>query len=316
MTLREPMRADPAARPGAAAPGETAVAVGYLGLLVILWGGNYTWVRIAMADIGPLWFNLGRYGLAVLVLGAALAALGRGLVPVRGERAALAVIGLLQAGFMTTMTALAMRWIEASKVVLIAYTVPVWALLFGAAILGERISRGAAAGMAMALGGLAILTDPFAMDWAARALWPSAIALAGVLGWALGAVLYRRRRWRSGFWAQVFWQLMATALAMGALAPLLEDPAEIRLTGPMLGVTLYNALFPILLGFFCWVQALSRLSAHAAGQIMVLAPLYGVVQSNLVLGEPLGPGLLAAGALIVGGAWLTLRRPAEKGTPP
>jgi drug/metabolite transporter (DMT)-like permease len=300
-------------RPGAAAPGETYVAVGYLAFLIFAWGGNYTWVKIAMRDIGPLWFNFIRYGLAVAVLALAFLLLGRarGLVPERGERWQMALIGLLQAGLMTTMTALAMRWIEASRVVLIAYTVPVWALFWGASIRRERITVAAGIGAAMGIAGLAILTDPLNMDWQAATLPGTLVALVGVNGWAVGAVLYRRRKWQSGFWAQVFWQLGATALAMAVLAPLLEDPAEIRVTGPMVSAALYNAFIPILLGFFCWMQALSRIPAHAAGQILVLAPLYGVAQSNLVLGEPLGPGLMAACVLVVGGAWLTLRKPAR-----
>jgi len=297
---------------GGGAQGDTWVAVGYLGFLIFAWGGNYTWVKIAMRDIGPLWFNVTRYGLAALTLALVFVALGRGrsLIPERGERWQMAVIGLLQAGVMTTLTALAMRWIEASRVVLIAYTVPVWALLWGAAILRERITRAAGIGAVLGIAGLAILTDPLHMDWQAATLPGTLVALLGVNGWALGAVLYRRRKWQSRAWSQVFWQLGATALAMAALAPVLEDPAEITLSWPMVSATLYNAFIPILLGFFCWMQALSRIPAHAAGQIMVLAPLYGVAQSNLVLGEPLGPGLVVACALVVCGAWLTLRAPA------
>ena len=88
--------------------GETMVAVGYLAFLIFAWGGNYTWVKIAMRDIGPLWFNVIRYGLAALTLALVLAALGRGrgMMPERGERWHMAVIGLLQAGMMTTLTAL------------------------------------------------------------------------------------------------------------------------------------------------------------------------------------------------------------------
>lgn len=290
-------------------------AVGALVVLIFVWGGNYTWVKMAMADIGPLWFNVLRYGLAVLLLLAAVRLFRPAtvLLPAPGERFELAVIGLLQAGVMTTMTALGMRWIEASRVVLIAYTVPIWALLFGALILREPVTRAAALGAALGLAGLAVLTDPLAMDWATATLPGSLAALAGVLGWALGAVLFRRRRWRTGAVAQVYWQLLATALAMLALAPMLEDWSGIRLTTPVLLVSLYNGVVPMLLGFWLWMVALARVPAHVAGQVMVLAPVYGVVQSHLVLAEPLGASIFLATLLVVAGAWLTLRGQAATG---
>ncbi len=119
-------------------------------------------------------------------------------------------------------------------------------------------------------------------------------------------MLYRRRAWVTGFWRQVFWQMLATALAMALLAPLFEDARSIDFSAPMLTVAAYNAVGPTLLGFFCWAQALSRTTAAAAGQVMILAPLFGVLQSHLVLGEPLGPHVLGASLLVAAGAWLAL----------
>jgi drug/metabolite transporter (DMT)-like permease len=137
-------------------------------------------------------------------------------------------------------------------------------------------------------------------------------ATLGVNGWAVGAVLYRRRRWRTPFWGQAFAQLCAAAVAALALAPLLEDFDRIAFTAPMLTVAAYNALGPMLLGFYCWSQALSRASAATAGQVMILAPVFGVAQSHLVLGEPLSAGVLTAGVLVLAGAWLALRRPGAR----
>ncbi len=155
-----------------------------LAALVFLWGGNYTWVKIAVRDVGPLYFNLLRYGGAVVVFVGIAAATGQlgTLLPERGERAALAVVGLLQAALMTTMTALALLWLDASQVVLIAYSVPVWALIWGALVLRERITPPAALGAGLGLGGLALLTDPFGATWASGALPGVLAALIGVNG--------------------------------------------------------------------------------------------------------------------------------------
>lgn len=289
---------------------ELRVAVGYLALLVVLWGGNYTWVKIAVRDVGPLFFNLFRYGGAVLVFVIAAASVGRlrELAPERGERGSLALVGLLQAALMTTMTAASLVWLEASQVVLIAYSVPVWALIWGAVVLGEPLTPTAGLGAALGLAGVVALTDPFAASWEAGHLPGVVAALLGVNGWALGAVLYRRRAWRSHFWRQVFWQMLVTALTMALLAPVFEDPRAIEFSAPMIAVAIYNAIGPTALGFFFWSQALSRIPAATAGQVMILAPVFGVVQSHFVLDERLGANLVLAAVLVLSGAWLVLRR--------
>ncbi|MEM8598055.1 MAG: DMT family transporter, partial [Pseudomonadota bacterium] len=285
------------------AASDTREAAAWLAALIFLWGGNYTWVKIAMADIGPLWFNVARYGGAALLGLAIAAALGR-LAVLRvapGEWGGLALVGLLQAFMMTSLTAFAMTMIDASQVVVIAYSVPVWALFWGAVVLGERVTLSAAAGAVLGVAGIVALADPFSAAFSDAALPGILAAVVGVNCWALGSVLYRRRRWQSGFWAQAFAQLVATALAALALAPLLEPPGEIAWTGSMMIIALYNALGPMLLGFYCWSQALSRVPAATAGQVMILAPLFGVAQSHLLLGEPLSPGLLIATPLVLAG---------------
>lgn len=286
-------------------------ALGYLLALVVLWGGNYTWVKIAIGSVGPLYFNLFRYGGAVLILVAVALAAGRvrTLVPEPGERAGLALVGLLQAGLMTSMTAAAIQFLTASQVVLIAYSVPVWALVWGALLAGEAVRRLAVVGAGLGLAGLALMTQPGEGGWQPGTLTGLALGLIGVNGWAVGAVLYRRRSWKTGFWRQIFWQMLATALAMAVLAPLFDEAARIDPTPSMIAVSLYNAAGPILLGFFCWAQALSRVPAATAGQVLVLAPVFGVLQSHLVLDEPLGPNILGATLLVTAGAWLALRAP-------
>lgn len=286
-----------------------SLAVVLLAILVVLWGGNYTWVKIAVRDIGPWMFNAIRYSAAALLIGGVLAVtLGRrALLPEKGERGRLAAIGVLQGAVTTGASAIALQWVEASRVVLIVYSMPVWTLPLSVVLLGERPAVTAVIGALLGFGGIALLTNPLAMAWTADTLPGVALALVSVFGWALGAVLYRQRPWTTGFWAQTFWQIAATAVAFIPLAIVLEHDHAIRWTAPMTAVLVYNVIFPIALGFWCWSMALARMSATAAGQILLLSPLFGMVQSHVVLGEPLGPSVWAAALAIVAGAWLTLR---------
>ncbi len=282
-----------------------------LALVVFAWGGNYTWVKLGLEDIGPWAFNAWRYGLAASALGAWLALRHgpRAVLPLPGERAAIAITGLLQVGVMTACTTLSLDRVEASRTVLIAYTMPVWSMLFGRAIARERAGLPALPPALLGLTGLALLFSPWSMDWVTRdALSGSALALAGTWAWAVGALLYRRRAWRSPMWSQISGQLLPSAVIMVGLASMIETRGATA-TPQLVAVLCWNVLVPTIIGFRAWANALERLPVATASQVLLLSPLLGVALSAAVLGERVTGSLAAAAALIVAGSLLALRRP-------
>ena len=297
-------------RPGSSAPvGVSWVAVGLLLALVFMWGGNYTWMKLALRDIGPWSFNAMRYVGGVILLSAIFIASGRGarLLPDRGERVPLAVVGLLQATLMTSFTVLALVYAEASRVVLIAYSMPVWALIWSFVLLGERARPLAILGAVLGIVGVMLLTGRGGTGWGTDAAIGSVIALVAVQGWATGAVLYRRRAWRTPFWSQIFWQVAVTACVMLPVALIVEGWGNWQSSSTLWVVVAYNIAVPTVLGFWCWAQALSRMSAGTAAQILVLSPIFGMVQSHLVLGEALTETIWIAALAVSVGALLSLR---------
>jgi drug/metabolite transporter (DMT)-like permease len=286
-------------------------ALGLLAVLIFAWGGNYTWISIALRDVGPWTFTAVRYVGAAVVIGMMLAFRGgpAHMMPVRGERAGLAVIGLLQGAALTILLTLSLQWIESTHTILLMYTNPLWALLWSVLLLGERFSIASVAGIALGLLGMAILTNPLTMSWNAVTIPGVLSALAATIAWALGSVLYRRRKWESTFWQQVFWQLAVSGIAVAIPAVMLEWNHPIRLTPQLIVNSIYNILVPTALAFWCWSQALTRVRASTASQILLLSPVFGVAQSHFVLGEPLTPAVLASAACVIMGACLTFWRP-------
>jgi len=296
------------ARPGSNLPWG---ALGLLAVLIFAWGGNYTWISLALRDVGPWTFTAVRYVGAAVVIGIVLALRGgpAHMMPVRGERAGLAVIGLLQGAVLTILLTLSLVWIESTHTILLMYTNPLWALLWSVLLLGERFSGASVAGIALGLLGMGILTNPLAMPWNAVTIPGVVCALAATIAWALGSVLYRRTKWESTFWQQVFWQLAVSGIAVAIPAVVLEWNHPIRLTPQLIVNTIYNILVPTALAFWCWSQALTRVRASTASQILLLSPVFGVAQSHFVLGEPLTPTVLASAACVIIGACLTFWRP-------
>ena len=280
--------------------------VGYLLVVIFAWGGNYTWTKLGLENAGPWTFNALRYGLALVILVVVLGIRDpRSLLPVRGERLGLGLIGFLQIAVMTGATTFAMTMIEASRTVLIAYSMPIWGMALGFFVLGERVSAMMVVGLALGLSGLVLLCAPWAMDWTSQgAVMGSLIALGGTLAWALASVLYRRRRWKSSFWSQIFGQLAAATITLIPVGSWLEvQPTHLT---PGLGVIIaWNAIVPTLLAFYCWARALDRVPVAKASQLLLLSPVLGVALSALVLGEPVTASLLVSGGLIIAGALLS-----------
>jgi drug/metabolite transporter (DMT)-like permease len=302
--------AEPPGRPASTLPW---TALGMLAVLIFAWGGNYTWISLALRDIGPWTFTAVRYAGAAIVIGTALA-LHRGpsyIMPVRGERARLAAIGLLQGAGLTILLTLSLKWIESTHTILLMYTNPLWALLLSVLLLGERFSVASVAGIGLGLLGMVVLTNPLAMPWNAVTVPGVISALAATIAWALGSVLYRREKWESTFWQQVFWQLAVSGVALVILAVVLEWNHAVRLTPELAVITVYNILVPTALAFWCWSQALARIRASTASQVLLLSPVFGIAQSHFVLGEPLTPAVLASAACVITGACLTFWRPAS-----
>jgi drug/metabolite transporter (DMT)-like permease len=298
------------ARPGSNLPWG---ALGLLAVLIFAWGGNYTWISLALRDVGPWTFTAVRYVGAAVVIGIVLALRGgpAHMMPVRGERAGLAAIGLLQGAVLTILLTLSLVWIESTHTILLMYTNPLWALLWSVLLLGERFSSASVAGIALGLLGMGILTNPLAMPWNAVTIPGVVCALAATIAWALGSVLYRRTKWESTFWQQVFWQLAVSGVALVILAVVLEWNHAVRLTPELAVITVYNILVPTALAFWCWSQALARIRASTASQVLLLSPVFGIAQSHFVLGEPLTPAVLASAACVITGACLTFWRPAS-----
>jgi drug/metabolite transporter (DMT)-like permease len=302
----DPLRAPDVPRPWG--------AIALLAVLIFAWGGNYTWISLALHDIGPWTFNAARYMGAAVVVGAALM-LHRGpggVMPVPGERARLALIGLLQGGALSMLITFSLMWIEATHTILLMYTNPLWALLLSVLLLGERFTVPSIVGIALGLAGMAILTNPLAMPWNAVTVPGVVAALLATMAWALASVLYRGAKWDSTFWQQVFWQLAVSAVATTPPAVILEWHHPIRPTLQLAVITIYNILVPTAFAFWCWSQALARLKPSTASQILLLSPVFGVAQSHLVLGEPLTASVLGSALCVITGACLTFWRPAAR----
>lgn len=280
--------------------------------IVLFWGANWPLMKSILPDIGPLTFCAFRMIGAAAVVAALSRLLKFPLLPGRGERWPLAIVGLLQVAAMMDLSAVGLRVVPPGRASVLAYTMQMWALPLGVLLAGERFTPRGVAGALLAFAGVLVFFNPTLVDWGdGAALAGNGLLLASAFCWALGATLYRRRAggWRTPFWTQTFWQIAVAGAFTAPLALVAEGARPIHWT-PALGTVLaFNWLVATGLCYWWWAKSLTAMPAAQAGQFVCLVPITALVLSALFMGEPLSPGVLMAVALIGAGIVTTMRAP-------
>ncbi len=289
----------------------------YFGLLLLagitlVWGVNWPAMKLAVAEV-PVWtfrsICLASGGFGLL----AIARIG-------GQRLRVpaAELGplLLAAAFNITgwhlASAFGLVYLEAGRASIIAFTMPLWAAVLAVPLLGERLSRPAAAGLVVGLLGLAILVLP---DWRGLVAAPLGVLfmLGAALSWAAGTVALKYFRWSMPTTVLAGWQLVLGGVPV-ALGALWFDtgfaPQAVSVTAWL--ATLYAALLPMIFCHWAWFKVVGLYPAAIAGIGTLAIPAVGVVSSAVVLGERIGPDVVGALVLVLAALALVLIVPARR----
>jgi drug/metabolite transporter (DMT)-like permease len=291
-----------------AAPHVPFVAFVYLAIIVLTWAGNWPLMKLALGQVPPLKFVLLRLAGSLVLIAPVLLATRQRLLPYRGERLTLFWVGEMQVAGFLICSIIGLSILPAGRAIVLAYTMPLWAIPIGVFIWPEPHSRTQLVGAAIGFAGLVLFMNPALVDWRdPRILAGNALLIVAAILWALGSCLYRRREFRSPFWAQTFWQL-AVSLPPVAAIVVVAAPGAIDWSPVLVAIVLYNCVVTTALGYFFWGKVLSMMPAAMAGQVLTLTPIGGFVLSLIMFGGTLTLDVLVSLALIVAGIFVTLRR--------
>lgn len=273
---------------------------------IILFGGAWPVTKAALAHATPMWFAVGRAGLAAVVSALLLAALARLHWPHRRDWPSVLALGLLQLGAFFVLAHAAVAMVQAGRTAIISAVVTYWLIPLSVFVLGEKVPahRWAAAGLGLA--GVAVLAGPWAVDWADPAqLVGHLMLMLAALFWTLAIVTTRRYPPESSVFELLPWCFGLATLAILPFAVVLEPAGGIF--GPSWPYMLYIGLIVAPIGTWCVIEVGRRLPGAVASVAFLLVPAFGVLVSNLWLGEPLGWDMLAGGGLIVASVVLASR---------
>lgn len=287
----------------------------------LMWAGNAVVGRIAVGLVPPITLNGLRWVLAFLIL------LPLGWRALRDPQALkqragyLSLIGLLGVGVYNALQYLALHTTTPINVTLIASSMPVWMLLVGAVVYGERPQPRQYLGAALSLAGvlLVIARGDVSTLASVNFVIGDLFILIAIFSWAFYSWLLARPpahmqgearppwNWAEFLLVQIAFGLLWSGLSTG-LEWTLAEPEPIRWTPAAIAVLAYVAIGPSLVAYRCWGAGVAAVGPATASFFNNLTPVFAAVMSAALLGEAprLYHGL--AFAFIVAGIVVSSRR--------
>jgi drug/metabolite transporter (DMT)-like permease len=276
-----------------------------LTLSAFLWSGNFVISRAMNGVIPPAGFVFWRWLVALIVLApVAVPRLRREWPIVRANLPVIALCGLFGVTLFNFLIYLAMHYTTAINAVLVNSSIPVFILMFGRIIYGQRVSLRQHLGIALSLLGVAtiILHGDLAAIRGLSFNRGDLLVVLAAIAWALYSLALRR--YPQGLNPFVFlFAIAACGLVM--LAPIygLEMAGGQMMTFNLPTVLSigYVGVFASIVAFAAWNSGLRTVGAHLGGQFIHLMPVFSTLLAVLFLGERLRTFHLAGIALIFSG---------------
>ncbi len=267
--------------------------------LTLVWGFNWTAMKVAIGEVAPLTFRSVCLAAGSGVLFAFLGLAGQSLRVARDQWLRLALLSFFMVTSWNVLVVYGLAQIPSGRAAILAYTMPAWSIPLSVWLLGERMSARKVIGLALGMGGMALLLwDEFARLQGAPV--GGLLVLGAAFTWALGTVMQKRYPVRAPLAAYTAWIMLIGGIPIYAAMLLFEDPTQLAAVSlwPALAVA-YNVLLAFAWAHWAWITISMTVSVTVFSLSMLMIPVLGVFSGMLFLGEQPGWPEYCALALVL-----------------
>jgi drug/metabolite transporter (DMT)-like permease len=200
----------------------------------------------------------------------------------------------------------------ASQAVVLLYLAPFVVAAGAHAWLGERLTAGKVAGLAVAFAGV-VLVFSGRGGAGANSTLGDLLCVAAAVSWA-GSTLTIKRSVLSRAPAEktLLYQLGVSAVIGLVAAPIAGEPLPSFVDPVVAASFAYQVIWVGSITYVVWFGLVRSYPAALLGAATFMTPIFGVLAGVLLLGEPLTAQLIGAVALVAVGIWL-VNRPSRAG---
>ncbi len=295
--------AEPAGTPGRRFSPDLAI-----GLLVLIWGSNFSVVKAALSEFRPLAFNSLRFALASVLMLLFLRVSRQRLQFRRRDWLALAGLGLFGNTFYQVLFIYGIDWTLAGNAALMLSTVPLFVTLLSVAVKHESITRAAWTGVLLSVVGIALVvwggsrTVRFGIDTVRGDM----TMLAAAVAWStytVGLSPFVRRYGTLPVTAATMWIGTLGLLLVGI--PSLRAQDWNAIGAPAWGELAFSGAFAIAIAYLLWYYGVRQLGSSRTAVYSNTVPVVALLVAWATLGEV--PSWMQAGGtiLLLGGIALS-----------
>ncbi len=287
-----------------------------IGVLVLIWGSNFSVVKAALTEFSPLAFNSTRFVIASLLLAVFLAASGARIRFEKMDALRLVGLGLLGNVLYQALFIYGINGTRAGNAALMLSTVPLIVTVLSVGLKHETISRAGWAGVALSIGGIVLILwgSSRGLSFGSDTMRGDLTMLAAALAWSVYTVLsspYVQKYGTLPVTAFTMWTGTVGLVAVSTPALAAQDWSSISL--PAWGGLVFSGALAIALAYILWYYSIRHLGSSRTAVYSNTVPVVALIVAWLTLGEVPTSVQVAGTALILGGIGLARvrREPAE-----
>lgn len=255
-----------------------------LAILTLMWGVNWPIMKLALRELPPLHFR------AITMTGGVLLLIawyrGRG-VSLRLPQGSLGRVALLALPNILGWHALSIFGVQAlasGRAAILGFTMPVWTVLIGALLFGERMTPRLWLATAATAGAVLLLLlhelahiagHPVGMAW----------MIAAALCWALGTLMLKRLPAGVPTEALTVWMIGLGVPVLWALALIFEPWPGVGYSPPVWACLVYGAAINYGAAQILWFSIARSVAPAASALSIMFIPVVGLGSALWITGE-------------------------------
>ena len=283
-------------------------------ILALVWGCNWPVLKYGVTELRPLTFRAATLAFAALGLLIVSKLSGESIRIPRALWAKVIALAVVNIVGWNALIVFGVQQLSAGRSAILAYTMPIWAVLIGLGLLHEPLSKLKIAGLVLGMCGMVVLLGED-IHTLRRSPVGTLFVLGAAVTWAFGTVLLRRWKVPVPQDTLTGWMMLLGWIPIAVCVPLFDPhplASLVTMSGTVWFAVLYNIFLAGTLAYWAWFKMARSLPVAVSSLSSLPVPVVGVLSGMLFLGERPGANEFVALSLVLASLAAVLFAPSSK----